>query len=101
MIETRRVKGKVVAEHLGGLGSVDADLSVGERVDFWDKLPQRFERIAKLIGPAERANLEALVRARIPMVTAKERRSFREDADSDSEFFLEHDSLRRNRSRSF
>jgi hypothetical protein len=91
VVETRRVKGKVVAEHLGGLGSVDADLSVGERVDFWDKLPQCFERIAKLVGPAERANLEALVQARIPIVTAKERRSIRgeEDADSDSEFFLE------------
>ena len=31
-------QGKVVAEHLGGLGSVDADLSIRERLAFWDKL---------------------------------------------------------------
>jgi hypothetical protein len=91
VVETRRVKGKVVAEHLGGLGSVDTDLSVRGRLNFWAELPQRFERIGKLIDPAERADLEALVQARIPMVTAEEQRSIREeeDAKSDSEFFLE------------
>jgi hypothetical protein len=91
VVETRRVKGKVVAEHLGGLGSVDTDLSVGERLDFWNELPHRFEQIGKLIGPAERAKLEALLQARIPTPTAEERRSIggEDEADSDPEFPLE------------
>jgi hypothetical protein len=78
VVETRRLGGKVVSEHLGGLGSVDADLSVRERLVFWDKLPERFDRIGNWIGPDENAKLRALLQARIPMVTPEEKRSIHE-----------------------
>jgi len=51
LIETRRVAGKVTAEHVGALGSVDADLSVRERLAFWSKLPQRLASLGNRVGP--------------------------------------------------
>jgi hypothetical protein len=86
VVETRRVGEKVVSEHLGGLGSVDVDLSVGERLFFWDKLPERLDRIGTWINPAERAKLFAKLQARIPMVTPEEQTYVRppeEGAESD------------------
>jgi hypothetical protein len=41
LVQNRRVAGKVHAEHIGALGSVDADVSVRGRLVFWAKLPQR------------------------------------------------------------
>ena len=90
VVESRRVGKKVISEHLGGLGSVDADFSIGGRRAFWDKLPQRFDRIANGIDPAERTKLHAELQARIPMVSPEEQLSPRigdEGAVSDSQIF--------------
>jgi hypothetical protein len=75
LVETRRVAGKVVAKHLGGLGSVDADLSVRERETFWAKLPERLDRIGDWIGPSECEKICAMLDARIPMITTAEQHS--------------------------
>ena len=77
MVETRRVSGRVVADHLGGLGSVDAELSIRERAAFWAALPERLDQIGNWIGPDQRAKLLAALQARIPMATAEEQSSIR------------------------
>jgi hypothetical protein len=43
LIENRRVGGKVVAEHIGALGSVNAAVLVRERLAFWVKVPERLQ----------------------------------------------------------
>jgi hypothetical protein len=86
VVETRRVSGKVVAEHLCGLGSVDADLSIRDRSAFWGTLPERLDQIGNWIGPDQRAKLLAALQARIPMVSPEEESSIRpgeEDAEND------------------
>ena len=75
LVETRRVAGKVVAKHLRGLGSVDADLSVRERGIFWAKLPEQLDRIGDWIGPTECEKICAMLDARIPMITSEEQHS--------------------------
>jgi hypothetical protein len=88
VVETRRVSGRVVADHLGGLGSVDAELSIRERAAFWAALPERLDQIGNWIGPDQRAKLLAALRARIPMVTPEEQSSTRPeevDAENDPE----------------
>ena len=92
LVETRRVAGKVVAEHLGGLGSVDADLSVRERENFWAKLPERLDRIGDWIGPTECEKICAMLDARIPMITSEEQHSLlggEGDAHAPAEIHLE------------
>jgi hypothetical protein len=75
LVETQRVAGKIVAIHLGGLGSVDVGLTVTERLAFWDKLPKRLDRIGDRIGSDECDKICALLHARIPIVTSEEQAS--------------------------
>ena len=49
-MQTRRVDGKVRSEHIGSLGSVDADVSVRARLAFWAKLPQRLAALGNRVG---------------------------------------------------
>lgn len=84
LVETRRVAGKVVAKHLGGLGSVDTDLSVGERRDFWDELPERLDRIGDWIGPDECEKICVMLGARIPMIMSEEPPFIRGEGDADA-----------------
>jgi hypothetical protein len=53
LMQTRRVAGTMRSEHIASLGSVDAEVSVRERLAFWAKLPQRLARLGNRVGPAE------------------------------------------------
>jgi hypothetical protein len=75
LIETRRAGGKIVAEHIGALGSVDTAVSIRGRFAFWAKLPGRFARLGNRVGLDEHPKLYAALHARIPMVTAEEQRA--------------------------
>jgi hypothetical protein len=87
LMQTRRVDGKVRSEHIASLGSVDADLSVRERLAFWAKLPGRLARLANRIGSEEHAKIYAALHARIPMVTAEEQCAVQEENFKDDERF--------------
>jgi hypothetical protein len=50
LIVPRRVGGKIMSEHVGALGSVDADMSARERFAFWAKLPQRLASLGNRVG---------------------------------------------------
>jgi hypothetical protein len=87
LIETRRASGKVVAEHIGTLGSVDVAMSVRERIAFWAKLPGRLAALDNRVGPGEHAKLYTAIHARIPMVTSDEQRDVQEENAKDEESF--------------
>lgn len=87
LIQTRRASGKVVAEHIGTLGSVDGGMSARERIAFWAKLPGRLAALGNRVGPDEHAKLSAAIHARIPMVTPDEWRDVQEENAKDEESF--------------
>ncbi len=65
-MQTRRVDGKVRSEHIASLGSVDAEVSVRERIAFWAKLPGRLDRLGNRIGPDQHGKIYGALHARIP-----------------------------------
>ena len=87
-MQTRRVSGKMQSEHIASLGSVDAEVSVRERLAFWAKLPERLARLANRVGPDDQAKVYAALHARIPMVTPDEQRAIQEaNAEGDERFW--------------
>jgi hypothetical protein len=87
LVETRRACGKVLTEHIGALGSVDAAVSVRERLTFWAALPARLARLGNRVGPEEHGKIYGALHARIPMVTPDEQRSIQEENAKDDERF--------------
>lgn len=87
LAQSRRVGGKVQAEHIGALGSVDAGVSVRARLAFWAKLPQRLAALANRLGADEHPKVYAALHGRIPMVTAEEQRAVQEENFKDDERF--------------
>ena len=86
-MQTRRVSGKICNEHIASLGSVDADVSVRERLAFWAKLPERLARLGNRVHPNEHAKIYGALHARIPMVPADEQRAIQEENAEDDERF--------------
>src|SRR5271170_2921987 len=87
LMHTRRVAGKMDSEHIASLGSVDADVSVRERLAFWSKLPERLARLGNRVGPDDHAKIYAALHARIPMVTPDEQRAIQEENAKNDERF--------------
>jgi hypothetical protein len=86
-MHTRRVAGKIQNEHIAGLGTVDADVSVRERIAFWTELPGRLARLANRVGPDDHPKIYSALHARIPMVTPDEQRTVQEENAKDGERF--------------
>ena len=88
LMQTRRASGKMQSEHIASLGSVDAGVSVRERLAFWAKLPERLARLGNRVGPDEHAKIYGALHARIPMVTPDEQRAIQEaNAEGDERFW--------------
>jgi hypothetical protein len=87
VVENRRISGKVRHEHIGALGSVDAAVSIRERLKFWAQLPERLTRLGNRIGAEELPAIYATLHARIPMVTPEEQRAIQEANAKDDERF--------------
>ncbi len=87
LMQTRRIAEKVRSEHVASLGSVDADVSVRERLAFWAKLPGRLARLANRVSPDDHGKIYEALHARIPMVTAEELRAIQEENAKDDERF--------------
>jgi hypothetical protein len=86
LLQTRRVAGKGPrAEHIASLGSVDADVSVRERLAFWARLPSRLASLGNRLGPDEHPKIYEALHARIPMVTPDEQRAIQEENAKDDE----------------
>ena len=78
-MHTQRVAGKMQSEHIAGLGTVDADVSVRERLAFWAELPARLARLGNRVGFEDHAKIYRALHARIPMVTPDEQRAVQEE----------------------
>jgi hypothetical protein len=87
LMRTWRVSGKMHSEHIGSLGTVDADVSVRERLAFWAKLPERLVRLGNRVGPEEHPKIYGALHVRIPMVTPEEQRAIQEENTKDDERF--------------
>jgi hypothetical protein len=74
-----RVSGKMHSEHIGSLGTVDAEVSTRERLAFWTKLPARLARLGNRVVPEEHGKICGALHARIPMVTPAEQRAIQEE----------------------
>lgn len=83
LIETRRVDGKVRAEHVAALGSIAQPANVIDRVEFWQSLHERLGKLAnRLPDPMP---VYGAIQARIPMPTADEQRAaMLETAEADA-----------------
>jgi hypothetical protein len=87
LIQARCVAGKPRNEHIASLGSVDADVSIRERLAFWTKLPDRLARLGNRVGADEHAKIYGALHARIPMVTPDEQRALQRENFVDDEKF--------------
>jgi hypothetical protein len=87
LVQNRRAAGKVRAEHIGALGSVDADVSVRSRVAFWAKIDNRLAALGNRIGTDEHENIIGALHSRIPMVTQEDIRAVQEESFKDDERF--------------
>jgi hypothetical protein len=85
LMQTRRVAGKMQSEHIASLGTVDADVSVRERIAFWAKLPERLARLGNRVGPDDRDKIIAALGARIPFLTSDDLRAVQEQNAKDDE----------------
>jgi hypothetical protein len=92
LVQGRRAGGKVHAEHVGALGSVDAEVSVRSRVAFWAKIDDRLAALGNRIGTDEHENILGALHGRIPMVTLEDIRAVQEESFADDERFW--DSMR-------
>jgi hypothetical protein len=59
LVQGRRLAGKVQAEHIGALGSVDAEVSLRSRVAFWAKIHDRLAALGNRIRPDEQRRSSA------------------------------------------
>jgi hypothetical protein len=89
LTQTRRIAGKMHTEHIASLGSVDADVSIRERLAFWSKLPDRLARLGNRVGSDEHGKIYGALHARIPMVTPDDQRAIQEENAKDDEQFWE------------
>ncbi len=79
--------GRCSAEHIGALGSVDAEVSVRSRLAFWAKLSQRLAALGNRLGADEHPKIYAALHSRIPMVTPDEQRAVQAESFNDDERF--------------
>jgi hypothetical protein len=89
LVQSRRAAGKVRAEYIGALGSVDADVSVRSRLAFWANLPQRLAALGNRLGADEHPKIYAALHGRIPMVTIAEQQAVQEENAKDDVRFWE------------
>jgi hypothetical protein len=87
LVQNRRAHGRVQAEHIAALGSVDVALSVRERFAFWAKLPERLARLGNRVGPNDQEKFYAAINARVPLVKPGEQREIQAENAKDDERF--------------
>jgi hypothetical protein len=69
IIESRRVAGKLVHEHIAALGSIEVPPTIGARIIFWKRMHERLGKLGNRIDPATQARLKSAVHERIPIPT--------------------------------
>jgi hypothetical protein len=75
LIQTMRVDGRVRHEHVGSLGSIRVPATAYDRLEFWQKLHQRLQRLDNRVDDIGR--IMTAVHERVPMVTLDEQRELK------------------------
>jgi hypothetical protein len=75
LIETRREDGKVRHEHVASLGSIALALTIADRIEFWRRLFERFEKLSNRIDREQQVRLFGAIHARIPLGMSEEQRA--------------------------
>jgi hypothetical protein len=87
LMQSRRTVGKVRTEHVGALGSVDAEMSVRSRVAFWAKVHDRLAALGNRVSADEHPKILGALHGRIPMVTPEDIRAVQEESFAADERF--------------
>ena len=88
LIETRRVGGKVRHEHVASFGAIATPPSVADRIQFWQRLHDRLDKLANRLDAATQSKILGEVHERIPMVTLDEQHDLKlQNAESDQQFW--------------
>jgi hypothetical protein len=88
LVETRRINGHVVHEHVAGLGSIADPPSIRDRLEFWKQLHERLVRLSNRVDPETQAKILGAICPTVPMVTADEQRALQlENAEADEQFW--------------
>jgi hypothetical protein len=69
LVETRRIDGKVRAEHVASLGSIAVAMTVADRVKFWKVIEGKLAGLSNRINPDD---LRATVGAKVAVPSKKE-----------------------------
>lgn len=74
LVESKRVDGKPKQRHIAYLGSFKEHWRdvVQYRVQWWQDMSERLDRLGNLITPDDRRRIEAALAKRMPPVTAED-----------------------------
>jgi hypothetical protein len=72
LVETRRVAGKIVHEHIAGLGAVAVPPTVADRLTFWRKVEDRLAKLGNRVTAVDLTRIRGALFERIPMPSADE-----------------------------
>ena len=75
LVEGVRIDGKPRQRFIVYIGSIEEPYDSGDRVDFWDIASQVLDHLGNRLG-AERSKIEASLAAKVPRLTARERRIY-------------------------
>jgi hypothetical protein len=75
IVRSHRVDGRVKEDHVASLGSVPPKMSVNDRATFWDAVEPRLARLGNRLGQEGYAKIAKELRAKVPVVTAAERKA--------------------------
>jgi hypothetical protein len=87
LIATARVGGKVQHEHIASLGSISMPFTAHDRLDFWQDLHQRLQRLGNRVDGESLGKILTAVHARISMVTTDEQRELKLKSAEEAERF--------------
>jgi hypothetical protein len=59
LVETRRIDGRVLHEHIASLGSIENPPTVRARTAFWQRLHERLAKLSNRIDPATQGRIRA------------------------------------------
>jgi len=94
LVETRRLEGKVRAEHIASLGSIVVPWTVADRIAFWTRLHERLGRLSNRLDAAKQGEIIGAVYARIPLPTPDEQRALQlENAETDERLFSQFEAM--------
>jgi hypothetical protein len=94
LVETRRVDGRVRAEHIASLGSIVVPWAVADRIAFWIQLHDRLGRLSNRLDAAKHGEMIGAVYARIPLPTPDEQRALQlENAEADERLWSQFDAI--------